>query len=330
MQNISTRLSKKMTSGIQTSQKNFFSLSRLALFLALSRTPHALLDMATPCLAAVLWLGTFPSLRTALLGLLTVFGGYSAVYALNDLIDYRFDKERIRHGAFSASDSYLDGIMARHPLAQGMLKPRESLVWAAGWSAVAVAGAYLLNPVCILIFLGGCFLEAAYCLMWRTSWLRAVVSGAVKTSGAVAAVFAVDPEPSLFFLSLLFLWLFFWEIGGQNIPADWTDVNVDRILRARTIPVRFGPNLSAVFIVVSIIITLGMNTALLLTKTRPPGWITVAAAFSVGVLLLLIPAVRVYRTRERTRIMTLFNTASYYPLALLALFTMTYLIPGKG
>ena len=23
---------------------------------------------------------------------------------------------------------------------------------------------------------------------------------------------------------LIFFWLFFWEIGGQNIPADWHDI----------------------------------------------------------------------------------------------------------
>mgnify|MGYP000096088635 CR=1 FL=1 len=37
-----------------------------------------------------------------------------------------------------------------------------------------------------------------------------------------AAVVAVDPSPSLVFLLFLFLTIFFWEIGGQNAPNDWT------------------------------------------------------------------------------------------------------------
>ena len=66
-------------------------IHRLKLFLALSRTPHGLLDLATPGLAALLCLGGFPTPGVTLLGLLTVFAGYTAVYALNDLVDYRTD-----------------------------------------------------------------------------------------------------------------------------------------------------------------------------------------------------------------------------------------------
>jgi len=91
-----------------SSQRQQSYLSRLELFLALSRTPHGLLDMTTPCLAALLWLGAFPPFKVILVGLLTVFAGYSAVYALNDLIDYRSDKKKMEEGLFQDSDSYLD------------------------------------------------------------------------------------------------------------------------------------------------------------------------------------------------------------------------------
>jgi len=74
----------------------YTGFSRLKLFWALSRTPHGLLDMATPALGALLWLGRFPSLEVIVLGLITTFAGYTAVYALNDVIDYRVDKEKIR------------------------------------------------------------------------------------------------------------------------------------------------------------------------------------------------------------------------------------------
>ena len=40
--------------------------------------------------------------------------------------------------------------------------------------------------------LAGCLLEIVYCLMHRVSPFRILISGGVKTSGAVAAVFAVD------------------------------------------------------------------------------------------------------------------------------------------
>mgnify|MGYP000373259369 CR=1 FL=1 len=76
-------------------QNRYIGLSRLKLFLALSRTPHGLLDMTTPLYGALLWLGAFPSLYISLLGLITVFAGYTAVYALNDVIDNRV---RLRDG----------------------------------------------------------------------------------------------------------------------------------------------------------------------------------------------------------------------------------------
>ena len=66
---------------------------RLKLFWALSRTPHGLIDMAGPCAAALLCLGHFPSFATTVIGCITLFAGYTAVYALNDVVDLRNDKE---------------------------------------------------------------------------------------------------------------------------------------------------------------------------------------------------------------------------------------------
>jgi 4-hydroxybenzoate polyprenyltransferase len=216
------------------------ALLRLKLFFALSRTPHGLLDMATPALAALLWHGSIPSLRIILLGLITVFAGYTAVYALNDLVDSRVDRRKLAKGGFRDTKNYLDAVLIRHPLAQGLLTFKQAVLWTVGWALLALVGAYLLNPACAIIFLAACLLETIYCLLWRTTHLRTLIMGAVKASGSMAAVFAVDPRPSLPFLLLLFLWLFSWEIGGQNIPADWTDIKEDRALKATTIPLRLG------------------------------------------------------------------------------------------
>ncbi|MEE9613005.1 MAG: hypothetical protein V3W19_17250, partial [Desulfatiglandales bacterium] len=82
-------------------QSHYSGLSRLKLFLALSRTPHGLLDMATPALGALIWLGAFPPLRIIILGLITAFAGYTAVYALNDVIGHRTDKEKIQQSGFN-------------------------------------------------------------------------------------------------------------------------------------------------------------------------------------------------------------------------------------
>jgi len=309
-----------------SSQRQISGMSRLGLFLALSRTPHALLDMTTPGLAALLWLGAFPPLKVVLVGLLTVFAGYSAVYALNDLVDYRSDKKKMEKGLFQDTENYLDGAMVRHPVAQGLLKFREGLGWTLGWALVAVVGAYILNPVCVMIFIGGCLLEAVYCLMWRLSWTRTIVSGGVKTSGAIAAVYAVDPEPSFGLLLILFLWLFFWEIGGQNIPNDWEDLERDKHLRAKTVPVRFGPEISSLLVMCCLVTTLIMCGLLLWATPFPLNWPFLVSFVMVGIYLLILPAYQLYQAKDRPKAINLFNKASYYPPVLFLVVVIQYLL----
>ena len=163
--------------------------------------------MTTPALGALLWLGRIPSPRIILLGLVTAFAGYTAVYALNDLVDYRTDREKIARCGLPCSADDLDAVYVRHPLAQGLLSLTEAVLWTAGWAALALVGALLLNPVCALVFLAGCLAETIYCLLFRVSYLRILLSGVVKTAGGIAAVFAVEPDPSPGFLLVLFLWL---------------------------------------------------------------------------------------------------------------------------
>jgi 4-hydroxybenzoate polyprenyltransferase len=301
----------------QAIQNRYNGLSRLKLFWALSRTPHGLLDMATPAFGALLWLGNFPPLKIIILGIITAFAGYTAVYALNDVIDYRIDKEKARIGSLREADNYLDAVLPRHPMAQGLLSFREGLVWALGWSLIALVGAYILNPICVLIFLAGCFLETVYCLMLKISPFRTIVSGGVKTSGAIAAVFAVDPNPSLLYVAALFLWLFFWEIGGQNIPADWADIEEDRQLKAQTIPVQLGTERAAVILLFCNILSAILIIILFYFSRQATALPYIIASLMVGIYLLLLPALRIYKTKEHSHAMALFNKASYYPVAML-------------
>ena len=296
---------------------NHHGLSHLKLLFALSRTHHLMLDLATPCLAALLWLGHVPSINIIALGLLTAFAGYTAVYALNDLVDYRTDKEKFRQSAGWDSGKELDSIYARHPLAQGLLGVKKGIAWALAWGTLALIGAYLLHPVCALIFVIAALLETVYCLLLRITSLRTVVSGVVKTSGGLAAVFAVDANPSFLFLLVFFLWVFSWEIGGQNVPNDLMDIEEDREMRARTLPVQLGlPRALAV-------ILLSLVTTMFLSLVLP--WVTQAALSSLyypaalisGAYLLLIPAYRLYRRQAREEAGRLFGHASYYQLVML-------------
>ena len=203
-----------MTQPIQT----YTGLTKIKLFWALSRTSHGILDMATPALGALLWLGRFPSFEVILIGLITTFAGYTAVYALNDVIDYRVDKEKLKLCGNFDIECDLDAAMVRHPMAQGYLSFKEGLLWTVGWSIVAILGAYYLNPACILIFFIGCSLETVYCLLLKVTHLRTLVSGGVKTAGAIAGVFAVDPSPSHYFCPCCFYGCFCGKSAARMSP----------------------------------------------------------------------------------------------------------------
>ena len=292
-------------------------IERIKFFLALSRTPHGLLDMATPAFSALLYLGGMPPLSVILIGLLTAFAGYTAVYAANDIIDYRSDRKRLNREDPGES-GYLDSILVRHPMARGLLTFKEGVAWAIGWSMVALIGAWLLNPLCALIFLTGAILEAIYCLLWKVSPFQAIVSGFVKNMGAIAALFAVDPHPDPGFMLALFLCLFFWEIGGQNIPHHWSDIEEDRRFQARTIPVRLGEAKSAELSLGCISIAVFLCPGLFFIRFPASPGAALLTAFAICTFLLLLPGIKLFRTKRREEAMALFNKASYFPAAMLA------------
>jgi len=300
------------------SQSATLSIGRWELFWALSRTQHGLLDLATPAFAALLWLGGFPSLQVTILGIITAFAGYTAVYALNDLVDVANDRAKLAATDPADKREYLDASSGvRHPLAQGMLSLPAGVGWVLFWSALALAGAYALNPVCFFLFLTGVSLEVIYCLLLRVTSLRTLVSGLVKTTGGVAAVFAVDPAPSPWFMLGLWAWLFCWEIGGQNVPADWHDIAQDRKLGARTLPVVYGPQRASLIILSCLSLTTLLSLAVLVLAPLKVHWLMVVAAWAAGIYLLVLPALDLWRSREGIYATRLFNRASYYPLAML-------------
>ncbi len=308
--------------------KTLFNHPKIKLFFALSRTPHGIIDIATPALAALLCLGAFPCFSTILLGVITVFAGYTAVYALNDLVDYRVDKEKIQAGGYKGDEDYLDldGVLVRHPLAKGVLTYSEGLVWAGGWALVAMIGAWVLNPVCFFLFLAGGLFEAVYCSLLRVTPLRAIINGIVKSMGSVAAVYAVNPDPSVFFLLVLFSWVFFWEIGGQNIPNDWTDMEEDRWFMARTIPVELGKTRAGLLALICLVAAFFLTFFLLCISPLSFSLFYLLVVAGLGVWLLLFPVLHMVEENNRRWAMDLFNKASHFPLSILFVVLVRILI----
>ncbi len=294
-------------------------------FFALSRTTHGVLDLAGPGFSALLWLGAFPEWKILLLSLFTAFAGYTAIYALNDLVGVSVDREKFAGEGINQGYS-VEASDLRYPLAQNLLSYRSGLIWFGVWITLALIGSYLLNPTIIFIVVAATLLEIVYCKLFKVTYLRTLVSGLVKSSGPIAAVFVVNPNPPLNLLLLQIFWLMLWEIGGQNIPADWNDVVEDKRVHGKTIPLLFGPQISASIVVVTL--TLVVITSLFLPLISPLnlGWPYLLASGLAGVFLLILPGFQLYKSKESRQAARLFDRASYYPMAQLLVMTLFVLV----
>lgn len=289
-------------------------------FLALSRSTHGVLDLAMPGFVVLLWSGTIPPWQVLALCLVTGLAGYTAVYALNDLAGAKDDKQKVI-GAARRGYSVEPSAM-RYPLARGLITKRGALTWIGFWFVLSLIGAWLLNPIIVAILLAAAVLEVAYVKLLRVTWWRTLVSGLVKSAGPIAAVYVAKPDPAWQHLLLLLFWLMLWEIGGQNIPADWNDIGEDRQLGARTIPLTLGARTASTLVVATLSAT--VITSLWLPVMSPlelglPFQTSIAA---IGGYLLLWPGVQLMRFREGRLAARLFDYASLYPLFLLAVVTV--------
>lgn len=287
-------------------------------FLALSRSTHGILDLAMPGFVALLWLGAFPSWQVLALCLATGLAGYTAIYALNDLVGTRDDKEKIAGSGLKPGYS-VEASAMRYPLAQDLISLRGALAWFGFWFVLTLVGAWLLNPMIVVILIAAAALEVAYCKLLKVTWWRTLVSGMVKAAGPVAAVYVVIPSPSWQLLALLLGWLMLWEVGGQNIPADWNDIEEDRRIGARTIPLVFGPRTASVLVLITLALTVITSLWLPLISPLSLGWPFRIAVAAAGACLLLLPALQLGQSLDGRQAARLFDCASLYPLAMLAI-----------
>lgn len=293
-------------------------------FLALSRSKHGIVDAAMPGFVALLWLGHLPPARVLLLSLLTALAGYTAIYALNDLLGVKADREKFTGGINPGYALEASGV--RHPLAQGVLSMSGGVSWFVLWYALALIGAYLLNPELVWIVVAAALAEALYCRLLKVTYWRMLVSGLVKSAGPIAAVFVVARAPSLKLLLLLLAWLVCWEIGGQNIPADWNDVEEDRRVGAKTVPLVLGPRVAAALVVITLTLTVILSLFLPRMSPLALGVPYAVASAAAGFFLLLLPGFRLLRSHEPREAARLFDRASQYPLALLAIVSVFVLL----
>lgn len=209
----------------------------------LSRTRQALLSVAQPALAAVIALGGLPETREMVLGLIAAVSGFLAVFSLNDVFDRKSDARALEQGKGDFEGFDLDTVYVRHPIAGGQLPLRLALAWVLTLGVVSAVSAYVLDPLCLVLFVLAVGLEGLYCSLRSVTWAKTFVSGAMVGAGGLAGWVAVAP------LSLraapVFVFLALWEIAGRNIPNDLSDVAADRRSGIRTTATVLGPEPAA-------------------------------------------------------------------------------------
>lgn len=291
---------------------------RIKVYFGFSRMSHSILDIGHPGFGALLVLGSFPPLHQLVLGLIASFSGYTAVFALNDLMDFRIDTERIEKYQKNLEGFDLDVLGIRHPMAQRVLPFAHALGWVLFWGLLSLLTAFMLSPVCFFLLIGSIALEMGYCLLLRRSHWKALLSGSMVGLGALAGVFAVVRHPPSPFLILLFFWAFGWEVGGRNITNDWTDLEEDIHLGIRTFPVRYGRRVSAVVSTSLICATVLVSFFLPFPVSLSNPVVYEAGALVAGWFLMVGPAWRWARAGSPESAMALFNRACFYPAAMLA------------
>lgn len=80
-----------------------------SLLFDLSRGKQALLSVSQPVLGAILALGQMPDARIMIIGLVAAVTGYFAVFSLNDVLDYKIDREALKVGKAEVADGDIDG-----------------------------------------------------------------------------------------------------------------------------------------------------------------------------------------------------------------------------
>ena len=284
-------------------------------FFGLSRMTHSVLDIAHPALGAVLVFGRAPGPFTVIVGLLAAFSGYTAVFALNDLLDCKVDCEKLGGYAGKRECFDIDSVGLRHPIAQGTIAYRSALGWVIFWGILALGFAFLLNPICSLLMAAAAGLEAGYCRLLRVTHWKTILSGLMVSVGGMAGIFAVTTTPPLAMVALFALWAFTWEMGCRNIPNDWSDIDEDKALKIKTMPVRFGrlatSRISFVFACVTIAASLLFPLAIPVRFSL----IFQGGALAAGIFLLIVPGIRWLRDQQTKSAMLFFNRACVYPLA---------------
>jgi 4-hydroxybenzoate polyprenyltransferase len=279
------------------------NMKRAVLFFDLARGKSALFSVSEPVLGAMLAIGTFPSLRVCLLGILAALAGYLCVYSLNDLLDLRADREEIR---VSAPDplTWKPEVAHMDTVAAGALPLWAAVTWVAMLGLIGLVAAYLLRPLCAYLFIGCAVLEIIYCSLRRRTWLKVIPAATMVAVGGLAGWFAVG-EVTWGALAFFFL-LYGWETV-RNLTNDLADVVHDRVVGITTLASTHGPRVAARAIVGVAIAMVAISLA------QPVSWVVRGLVAAMALLTMTLPSLALHRDPSEPAAQRYFNRLTFFP-----------------
>jgi len=308
----------------QHSKESAVVWNKISGLIASSRPLQAILSIAQPAISALIATRGLPSLKVLMLAFPAAVSGFFAVFALNDLLDIDIDKKRFR-SLRSIKGWDIDTFIVRHPLAQGIITYNEQLSWILFHLTVASVLAYMLNPLCLLMFAISIALEITYCKMKKFSELKFLPTGMMVAFGALAGWYAVTENTEVSIVLSLFFLFFAWEIGGRNIVNDFSDIEEDKQLGIKTVPAIHGLELAAKLTLLFALLTVLANIILALTANLGLFYLIISTV--MGTLLMLIPGIYLIRKPDPAEALRYFNKGSLYPFAILAVLLLSLYLP---
>ena len=156
--------------------------------------------------------------------LVAFMGARTGANAINRVIDAEIDKKNPR--------------TATRQLPQGLMKKKEVILFSSLCFLVMLIGAYMLNPLCLLLSPIALFLLIIYSYTKRFTWACHLVLGITSAAAPVGAWLAVTGKISwlpLFIGAANTLW-----VAGFDIIYGSQDYDFDTANGINSIPARFG------------------------------------------------------------------------------------------
>lgn len=185
---------------------------------------HTIFSLSFALISMLLASKGLPSPYVIFWILVAFMGARTGANAINRVIDAEIDKKNPR--------------TATRQLPQGLMKKKEVILFSSLCFLVMIIGAYMLNPLCLILSPIALFLLIIYSYTKRFTWACHLVLGITSAAAPVGAWLAVTGEISwlpLFIGAANTLW-----VAGFDIIYGSQDYDFDTANGINSIPARFG------------------------------------------------------------------------------------------